>query len=126
MRSKLLRHWFLVLLAVCFCVGHQFASTIDVVSQWPYFRSGIVFAVMMSTGLSLRAGAIGRSITRPAAAIVAIGCNVLLVPLLAYPTQFFLPYETFGGCGLLLWFHAPWRLRPSGLAKPVAMIRSPF
>lgn len=97
MLSNLIRHWFLITLAVCFWAGHQFASTVDVVSQWPYFRSGIVFAVMMATGLSLRADTIGRSVTRPAAAIVAIGCNVLLVPLLAYPTQFFLPYETFGG-----------------------------
>ncbi|KAA1260597.1 Sodium Bile acid symporter family protein [Rubripirellula obstinata] len=97
MGNKVSKNWFLIALAACFWVGYQFADSIAVALQWPYFRSGIVFAVMMAMGVTLRPDAIRRSLQRPAAAIVAIASNTLLVPLLALPTWFWLPADQFGG-----------------------------
>jgi sodium/bile acid cotransporter 7 len=97
MVGKLTQYWFLIALAACFWVGYQFAAELAVVLQWPYFRSGIVFAVMMAMGLTLRRDAIRHSLTRPAAAIISIASNSFLVPFLALPTYLWLPGELFGG-----------------------------
>lgn len=97
MGNNVAKNWFLIALAVCFWFGYLGAESIAVALQWPYFRSGIVFAVMMAMGLTLRPDAIRHSIRRPAAAIIAIASNTLLVPLLALPTYFWLPADQFGG-----------------------------
>ena len=95
--SKVTKNWFLIAVAACFWVGYQYASTISVVLEWPYFRSGVVFAVMMAMGMTLRPDAIRRSLTRPAAASIAIASNTFLVPLLTLPTYAWLPPDQFGG-----------------------------
>ena len=97
MISKVTKNWFLIAVAACFWVGYQYATQISISLQWPYFRSGIVFAVMMAMGMTLRPDAIRRSMSRPAAASIAIASNMFLVPLLTLPSYIWLPADQFGG-----------------------------
>jgi sodium/bile acid cotransporter 7 len=97
MLSKLIQHWFLVALGVCFTVGYVGADQLQPVTELPYLRSGIVFVVMWMMGVTLQAGTIRRSFTRPLPALLAIAINIAIVPLLCLPTMWLLSGKLFGG-----------------------------
>lgn len=91
------RHWFLTLVAIGFAVGYFAAETIAPLLELPLLRDGVVFVVMFLMGVTLRADTIRASIARPLPGLIAIGVNVLVVPLLTLPTMLFLPEKLFGG-----------------------------
>ena len=88
---------FLIALALSFTLG-CFLSPEWV--QWiggPTQRMVIVFSVMLAMGITLEARSMGRSIKQPTAILIAVGANILLVPLLVLPSQVWLSQELFGG-----------------------------
>lgn len=97
MWANFTKHWFLVALAVCFVGGYLSAETIRPVLEWGLLRETIVFSVMWAMGVTLQADAIRKSLARPLPALLAIGINVLLVPLLCLPMAWLLPEHLFGG-----------------------------
>ena len=97
MWAKLSKQWFLIGIAICFAIGFFASGALRPVAEIPYLRSGIVFLVMWAMGVTLRADAVRRSIARPLPALLAIGINLVLVPLLALPAAELLPQALFGG-----------------------------
>lgn len=97
MWASLTKHWFLTALAVCFLIGYTAAGTLRPTLEWTTFRSGLVFAVMWAMGVTLRADTIRNSLARPGGALLAIGINVLVVPILCLPAWWLLPETYFGG-----------------------------
>lgn len=97
MWARLAKHWFLSLIAVAFAVGYGFDETLRPIAQLSWFRSSVVFAVMWAMGVTLKADAIRASIASPTPGLLAIGINILVVPLLALPAMWFLPERLFGG-----------------------------
>jgi sodium/bile acid cotransporter 7 len=97
MWAKLRKHWFLASLAICFTVGFVFASQLQPLLEMSALRNAIVFAVMWAMGVTLRSETIRRSLAKPWPSMLAIGINVLLVPLLGLPWMFLLPKSLFGG-----------------------------
>ncbi len=91
------KHWFLASIAACFTLGYLFADTLSPVSKVPGLRDGIVFIVMWAMGVTLHADTVRASIRKPVPGLLAIGLNLLLVPLLTLPTMWFLPDTIFGG-----------------------------
>ncbi|TWU42285.1 bile acid:sodium symporter family protein [Novipirellula artificiosorum] len=91
------KHWFLLALAACFSTGYFASETLQPLMAMTTLRSGIVFVVMWMMGFTLHAEAIRRSVRRPLPSLLAIGINILVVPLLCLPTQWLLPRAEFGG-----------------------------
>ncbi len=91
------KHWFLIALAICFATGYLAADSLQTLRQQHTLRSGIVFAVMWAMGVTLKAETIRSSLARPLPALLAIGINVVLVPVLCVPLAWFLPDRLFGG-----------------------------
>ena len=87
----------MVALAICFGVGYAFSSSLQVLSEYTTVRRSIVFAVMWAMGVTLRADAIRASLSKPLAALLAIGVNMAVVPLLCLPAAWFLTESLFGG-----------------------------
>jgi len=97
MWASLAKQWFLIALAACFTFGYVGAEPLRPVFELPYLRSGIVFVVMWMMGVTLQANTVKRSFTRPLPSLLAIGLNVIAVPVLCLPTMWLLPDHLFGG-----------------------------
>ncbi len=97
MLANLTKNWFLTALAVCFTVGYTGADYLQPLLDLPLLRDGIVFAVMWAMGVTLHADTVRRSFTRPLPALLAIGINIVAVPVLCLPTIWLLPDKLFGG-----------------------------
>lgn len=97
MLPQLAKQWFLIALAACFTVGYTAADQLEPLLRMPWLRSGIVFAVMWVMGVTLQAGTVVRSFTQPLPALLAIGTNVAIVPILCLPARWLLPEHYFGG-----------------------------
>lgn len=97
MWASLTKHWFLVALAICFVVGYAFSSSLKSLSDFTTVRRSIVFAVMWAMGVTLKADAIRASLAKPLAALLAIGVNVAVVPILCLPAAWVLTDSLFGG-----------------------------
>ncbi|MDB4678945.1 bile acid:sodium symporter [Rhodopirellula sp.] len=91
------KNWFLFSLALCFLVGFSQASALQPILRQTGLRDGLVFLVMWAMGVSLPAGQIKRSITQPRPSMLAIGLNMIAVPLLCLPCVYLLPRDLFGG-----------------------------
>jgi len=91
------RHWFLIALGICFTTGFFASKTLHPLLELTTLRSGIVFSVMWMMGVTLKADAIRKSVQKPLPTLLAIGMNVLVVPLLCLPTRAILPDSAFGG-----------------------------
>ncbi|TWU57258.1 bile acid:sodium symporter family protein [Rubripirellula reticaptiva] len=90
-------HWFLISIGLCFGAGYFAESWLAPITQIPLLRDGVVFVVMWAMGVTLAADTVRESIAKPTAALLAILINVFVVPLLALPSQWFLPAGVFGG-----------------------------
>ena len=97
MRRFLLKHWFLVALAICLVIGFGIPGPFSGIANSSSFRSGVVVVVMVLMGWTLQPKSIARSIRNPLASLLAITINVVGVPLLALPSLWFLPAELAGG-----------------------------
>lgn len=91
------QHWFLWLLAVSLVLGFGFPEYFSLLSHSASFRTGIVVAVMVLMGWTLQPRSISRSIKQPLPSLLAIGINMIVVPLLAWPSLWILPQELSGG-----------------------------
>ncbi|TWT83154.1 Sodium Bile acid symporter family protein [Planctomycetes bacterium CA13] len=97
MWPRIKRQWFLIALATCFCIGFFASETLQPLLAMTTLRSAIVFSVMWIMGVTLKADAVRQSLARPLPTLLAIGINVLVVPLLCLPAQAILPASAFGG-----------------------------
>lgn len=97
MWASLKRHWFLFGLGFCFATGFWASGPLTPLLEMTLLRSGLVFAVMWTTGITLPAAAIRHSLGSPGAAALAIGINAVGVPLLSLPASWLLPQPLFGG-----------------------------
>ncbi len=91
MRPFFQRHWFLLALALVLLGGIGGAKTLAPLANSSVFQQSIVFLTMLVMALPLRFDHLTAGLTRPLAAILAIGSNLLLVPLLAWIASRFLP-----------------------------------
>ncbi|MCC9656841.1 bile acid:sodium symporter family protein [Rhodopirellula halodulae] len=78
------RHGFLITLAILFAIGFFAAERLRPVAEMTWLRNAIVFAVMWASGVTLPLQSVQQSIRRPASISVAIGLNVVAVPLAAW------------------------------------------
>jgi len=97
MVSLFKRHWFLGLLTVSFGVGYGQAAQFHGMLHFTFIRDLIVFCVMLVMGITLPADQIRNGLRRPKPSLLAIFVNTLIVPLLVFPCQWFLPHDLFGG-----------------------------
>lgn len=97
MWASLTKHWFLVCLAICFTAGYLAAAQLQPVLKISEIRNSIVFAVMWAMGVTLKADTIRQSLAKPLPSLLAIGINILVVPLVCLPTMWVLPERMFGG-----------------------------
>lgn len=96
--TRLIRsQWFLIALLCVFVVGHFAAGTLAPLAQQAWPRSVLVMLVMWAMGVTLKADVIGRRVRQPTASMLAIGLNVLFVPLLCLPAMWWLPPQLAGG-----------------------------
>ena len=91
------KQWFLVALMICFATGYLLANPLSPLLSMIGARHAIVFAVMWAMGVTLKSETIKQSIQKPLASLLAIGVNVLVVPLLCLPAMWVLPENLFGG-----------------------------
>jgi solute carrier family 10 (sodium/bile acid cotransporter), member 7 len=85
------------MLALAVVLGFGWPSTFSPLAHSSLLRTGIVVTVMALMGWTLQPKSIGRSIRNPLAAMLAIGVNIFVVPLLAWPSLWLLPTELAGG-----------------------------
>jgi sodium/bile acid cotransporter 7 len=90
-------NWFLLALAGVFLLGHFAADPLAPLARQSWLRSLIVMGVMWSMGVTLKSEAIRRSVRHPTASLLAIGSNLVLVPLLCLPAVFWFSPALGGG-----------------------------
>ncbi|WP_164101698.1 bile acid:sodium symporter family protein [Candidatus Laterigemmans baculatus] len=96
-KEFVLRHWFLLLLAISLAVGFLGPSAIADLGDLPGLRPSLVAGVLFLMGLGLGAPAVLESIRYPAAGLLALGINIVGVPLLAALVAPLLPIDLGGG-----------------------------
>ncbi|MEM6468830.1 MAG: bile acid:sodium symporter [Planctomycetota bacterium] len=74
-------NWFLLALVVCYAGGHFAADRLRPVVEQAWLRSCVLVAVMWAMGVTLNASQIVKSVQKPTASLLAIGCNLFLVPV---------------------------------------------
>jgi sodium/bile acid cotransporter 7 len=97
MWASLTKHWFLTALAICYLGGYLAAEHLQPLLSMTLLRSGVVFVVMWAMGVTLEADTVRKCMTRPLPAVLAIGVNVAVVPILCLPAMWLLPERLFGG-----------------------------
>ncbi len=96
--TRLIRsQWFLLALLGVFILGHFAGDRLAPVANQSWLRSLVVMLVMWAMGVTLKADAIRRSMRHPAASLLAIGVNIVVVPLLCLPAMWWLPPALGGG-----------------------------
>jgi sodium/bile acid cotransporter 7 len=84
MKSVLSRHWFLISLAIVLFVGLFAPPSWHALADNRTLRNGIVFSVLLITGLSLSSTAVWQAIRRPTYALLAVLVNYGFIPLAAW------------------------------------------
>lgn len=82
MRNWIARTWFLALLLVALVVGSMAAEPLAFLGEHAWIRRSILFSVLFLMALPVEPRAFGAVWMRPAAPLVGIAANVLLVPVL--------------------------------------------
>ncbi|MEO1529123.1 MAG: bile acid:sodium symporter [Planctomycetota bacterium] len=90
-------NWFLLALALTFLFGYFAAENLEPLARQVTLRSTLVMLVMWAMGITLRADAIRNSIRRPTASLLAIGINVVFVPLMCVGVMHWLSPDMGGG-----------------------------
>lgn len=91
------RQWFLPALVISLAVGFGLTDWVRPIAEIAVLRSSITAFVLFLMGLTLNADSIVRSIRKPGPALLGIGINTFLVPLLALPSLWLLSPEMAGG-----------------------------
>jgi sodium/bile acid cotransporter 7 len=91
------RQWFLPALVISLAIGFGLTDWVRPIGEIAVLRSSITALVLFLMGLTLNADSIARSIRKPGPALLGIGINTFLVPLLALPSLWLLPPEMAGG-----------------------------
>jgi sodium/bile acid cotransporter 7 len=91
------RQWFLPALVISLAIGFGLGDWVRPISEIALVRSLITSSVLFLMGLTLNADSIARSIRSPGPALLGIGVNTFLVPLVALPSLWLLPPELAGG-----------------------------
>jgi sodium/bile acid cotransporter 7 len=84
-------------LAFSVVAGFAFPHFFTPLANSAALRNGIVIAVMVLMGWTLQPRSIAKSLGRPLPSLLAILINMLVVPLLAWPSILFLPQHLAGG-----------------------------
>jgi sodium/bile acid cotransporter 7 len=82
MRNWISRTWFLALLLVALAVGSAAGEELSFLAEHAWIRRTILFSVLFLMALPVEPRAFGAVWRRPAAPLVGIAANVVLVPLL--------------------------------------------
>ena len=90
-------NWFLIALAGFYLLGHFGAERLAWLADQSAARSMVVMLVMWAMGITLKADAIRNSMARPKASMLAILCNIFLVPILCLPAMWVLSPQIGGG-----------------------------
>lgn len=88
------------LLAIALAAGFFGPQYVNALAQLPGFRSGLVACVLFLMGLTLKPDAITRSMRYPKAGLLALGLNIIVLPLLAALAATLLPRDL--GAGLIV------------------------
>lgn len=91
------RQWFLPALVISVAIGFGLTDWVRPLAEIAVFRSSITGWVLFLMGLTLNADSIARSIRKPGPALLGIGINTFLVPLLALPSLWLLSPGMAGG-----------------------------
>jgi len=91
------RQWFLPALVISLAIGFGLTNWVRPIAEIAILRSSITAFVLFLMGLTLNAHSIARSIRKPGPAMLGIGINTFLVPLLALPALWLLSPEMAGG-----------------------------
>lgn len=91
------RQWFLPALIISLAIGFGLTDWVRPLAEIAVLRSSITAFVLFLMGLTLNADSIARSIRKPGPALLGIGINMFLVPLLALPSLWLLSPEMAGG-----------------------------
>lgn len=91
------RQWFLPALLISLGIGFGLTDQVRPLAEIATLRSSITAAVLFLMGLTLNAKSVARSIRQPGPAMLAIGLNTFLLPLLALPSLWLLSPEMAGG-----------------------------
>jgi len=83
MLQALRHHWFLLLLLAVLVVGMGWAVELAPLAE-SLPRNGIIGCVLLAMALPLRIDAMWATLRRPAPAMLAVGINFVVVPLLAW------------------------------------------
>jgi solute carrier family 10 (sodium/bile acid cotransporter), member 7 len=94
------KYWFLYGLGVALAAGFLAHQPVRVISQLPGVRSSLVATVLFLMGLTLSLSSVARCLRYPGASMLALGLNILALPLLAAVAAKFLPWEL--GAGLIV------------------------
>ncbi|MGB0595124.1 MAG: bile acid:sodium symporter family protein [Rubripirellula sp.] len=97
MWAALTKHWFLLTLAICFVTGYLAAEPLQPWLQRQWIRGGVMLTVIWAMGVTLRAETIRLCFANPRPAVLGIGINLFVVPLLALPAVWWLPESMYGG-----------------------------
>lgn len=97
MWKRISRQWFLPALVISLAIGFGLGDWVRPISEIAVVRSLITASVLFLMGLTLNADSIARSIRNPGPALLGIGVNTFLVPLVALPSLWLLPPEFAGG-----------------------------
>jgi sodium/bile acid cotransporter 7 len=95
--KRISRQWFLPALVISLAIGFGLGDWVRPISEIAVVRSSITASVLFLMGLTLNADSIARSIRNPGPALLGIGVNTFLVPLVALPSLWLLPAELAGG-----------------------------
>jgi len=85
------RQWFLVMLVLLLAAGFRGWRHLEPITGWKTVQLGVVSATLFCMSLPLQTRLIGRALTRPGPALLAVLCNYGLLPLLAWPISRLLP-----------------------------------
>ena len=91
------KQWFLLALAVSFTLGYLLSGPLKPLNEMSNVRGALVFAVMWAMGVTLKSETIRDSVRKPLACLLAIGVNLLAIPILCLPAMWLLSADLFGG-----------------------------
>jgi len=78
------RRWFLAALLIALVTGATSASRLGFLIEWRWLRDGVLVAVMFLMAFPLEARSVWKTLCRPLPALVAIGVNLGIIPLMAW------------------------------------------
>jgi solute carrier family 10 (sodium/bile acid cotransporter), member 7 len=91
------QYWFLLGLAACFATGFWLHERLHPLAAHAMLRDGVIALCMFLMALPLEARAIGKTLRRPAAIVLAVLTSFLLLPLAARILQPLLTPDYAGG-----------------------------